>query len=96
MWPASVPKWLFDLWWAELVNVPDGSPPDLFKEASERVFHRAMEPTLDRKTQSYPQTEIRAMTEKQVQQHLEAERLYGSYREPRKNLHGEYRNEPGN
>jgi hypothetical protein len=55
MWPASVPKWLFDLWWAELVNIPDGCPADLFKEASDMVFHRSMEPQLDRKTGTYPQ-----------------------------------------
>lgn len=90
MWPASVPKWLFDLWWAELVSPPDGSPADLFEEASDKVFHRAMEPALDRKTQTYPQTEIHPMTKKQVADHLEFERQYGSYREPRRNINGEY------
>jgi hypothetical protein len=87
---------LFDLWWAELVNVPDGCPADLFKEASERVFHRSMEPAYDRKTGSYPQTEIRPKTQKQIQEQLETERKYGSYREPRKDLHGDYRNDSGN
>ncbi len=90
MWPASVPKWLFDLWWAELVNIPDGCPADFFKEAKEMVFHRTMEPAFNRKTLSYPQIEIHPLTPKQVQERLESERKYGSYREPRKNLYGEY------
>jgi hypothetical protein len=90
MWPASVPKWLFDLWWAELVNIPDGCPADLFKEASDMVFHRSMEPQLDRKTGTYPQTQISAPTQRKVTERLESERKYGSYREPKKNLHGAY------
>jgi hypothetical protein len=66
MWPSSVPKWLHDLWWAELVNVPDGCPADLFNEASDKVFHRSMEPAFDRKTGTYPQTEIHAPTKRRV------------------------------
>ncbi|MDD2778029.1 MAG: hypothetical protein PHI16_03950 [Methanocellales archaeon] len=82
MWPASVPKWLFDLWWAELVSLPDGCPADLFKEAEERVFHRSMEPTFDRK-KGYTQTEIRPKTQSRLQEDLAFERQYGSYREPK-------------
>jgi len=94
LWPASVPAWLHELWWAELVNVPDGSPADLFKEASDVLFHGSVvksEPVYDRSKKVYLDRGIVPMSPRRVQERLDLERRFGSFREPRKNIHGEYR-----
>jgi len=39
MWPSSVPSWLHELWWAEVVNPPENSPPWFFSRAHDVFLH---------------------------------------------------------
>ncbi len=83
VWPASVPGWLRELWHDELVNIPHAAPQNLFNEAAHLIFHRVVAKPSDSGC-------IRALSKRQVRERLASEREFGSYREPRKNIYGEY------
>ena len=71
MWPAAVPVWVYELWWAEVVNAPDDSIPGLFREAHDKLFHGSVKeskPVYDRSQREYREGEIipRASVKKEV------------------------------